>query len=144
MAGEFTTDMAQTLLAEVFAPWVNQIGLKAEFLEADGGNFVVPDNAALALRGGPGEGVVCGQAVAAIADTVSVLTLAGANGRFRNCTTIDFSCNFLRPLMRGEIAVRTQVLANGRKTATVRVEIRQAGGGKLAATAHCAFLYLED
>ena len=144
MTEGFSPGDAQDLLDSVLAPWVVSMGIKVTAFEATGGDFRVPENSALALRGGPGKGVLCGQAVAAIADTVSVLTLAGVNGRFRNCTTNDFSCNFLRPLMQGEVAVRAEVLANGRRSATVRVDIRQAGGGKLAATAHLAFLYLED
>ncbi len=144
MAGEFSPRDAEKLLAEVFAPWIAGMGLRVEAFDATGGDFVLDENSALALRGGPGRGVICGQAIAAVADTVAVLTLAGVNGRFRNCTTNDFSVNFLRPLMQGEVAIRAEALSNGRRSATVRVEVRQQKGGKLAATAHLAFLYLED
>ena len=152
----FSPADAQALLQSVFAPWVRALSLETLAFDASGGDFILPQNADLCLSGGPGQNVICGQAVMAVADTVSVLTLAGVNKRFRNCTTLDMATNFLRPLMLGPVAIRGEVLSNGRKSALVRVELRQAplgkpagkpSGkpvGKLAATANCAFLYLED
>lgn len=148
MDTSFGAKEADDLLATVFAPWVRALNLRATGFDATGGDFILPENSDLCLSGGPGTNVICGQAVMAVADTVSVLTLAGVNKRFRNCTTIDMATNFLRPLMLGEVVIRGEVLSNGRKTALVRVELRQAKDGvttgKLAATANCAFLYLED
>ncbi|MEZ5872360.1 MAG: PaaI family thioesterase [Nitratireductor sp.] len=148
MEPSFGTSDADDLLATVFAPWVRALKLKATGFDANGGDFTLPENRDLCLSGGPGTDVICGQAVMAVADTVSVLTLAGVNKRFRNCTTLDMATNFLRPLMLGPVSIRGEVLSNGRKSALVRVEMRQALDGKplgkLAATANCAFLYLED
>ena len=148
MDASFGTAQADELLATVFAPWVRALNLGVSGFDASGGDFILPENSELCLSGGPGTNVICGQAVMAVADTVSVLTLAGVNGRFRNCTTLDMATNFLRPLMLGPVAIRGEVLSNGRKSALVRVELRQAMAGKplgkLAATANCAFMYLED
>ncbi|MFZ1813262.1 MAG: PaaI family thioesterase [Rhizobiaceae bacterium] len=142
--GDFSPIDAQELLASVFAPWVQALNIRVAGFDEAGGDFEVPENRDICLRGGPGEGVICGQAVCSIADTVAVLTLAGVNKRFRNCTTLDLSCNFLRPLPVGPVDVRAEAISNGRKTAVVRCEFRSAGSSKLAATANCAFLYLED
>ena len=143
MTSAFGPPEAARLLAGVFAPWVCALNLQPLAFDEAGGDFLLPANADLTLNGGPGKGVICGQATAAIADTVSVLTLSAANGRFRTLTTTDMSCTFLRPLMLGDVAVRVHILSNGRKTAACRTELRQHGKEKLAMTANCTFLYLE-
>ena len=104
------------------------------------GRFVLPQNSRLS-RGG---GILCGQAIAAAADTVSVLALSAFNGRFRACTTVDLTSHFMRPLSEADTEIRVEALSNGRRMAVTRVEFRSAGGGKLAAAATCAFAYLED
>lgn len=127
----------------MFAPWVVDIGLRADDLGPDRARFTVPENPALALRGGPGSGVICGQALAAIADSVSVLALAGANGRFRNCTTTDMSVSYLRPAT-GALEIEVSVPRNGRQLASCQVTIRAAGHSKPAALATATFMYIGD
>ena len=87
------------LLRDAFAPWVQALGLRPEALGATGATFTLPGSDAIARKGGDGPAVVCGQALAAAADTAAVLTLCGLNGRFRNCTTVDLTVHFMRPLM---------------------------------------------
>ena len=77
MDASFGTAQADELLATVFAPWVRALNLGVSGFDASGGDFILPENSELCLSGGPGTNVICGQAVMAVADTVSVLTLAG-------------------------------------------------------------------
>ncbi|MEM9012624.1 MAG: acyl-CoA thioesterase domain-containing protein [Pseudomonadota bacterium] len=143
MAESFGPDAMRALLAEVFAPWVQALGLQPQQVDDTGADFTLPADEALLRAGGEGGGMVCGQAMAAAADTASVVTLAALNGRFRACTTVDMSVHFLRPLPPGAVALRVEALSNGRRMATTRVEFRAEGAAKLAATATCAFVYLE-
>ena len=143
--GEFGPAEMSALLAEAFAPWVQALELAPQELTATGARFSMPGAASLARGGGDGPAVVCGQALAAAADTAAVLTLCGLNGRFRNCTTVDLTVHFMRPLMQGTpVLIETEALSNGRRMATVRVEFRAEGSAKRAASATCAFAYLED
>ncbi len=137
------TDM-KSLLAEVFAPWIQTLGIVPLANTDTGASFRLPENSDLVRGGGDGPGVVCGQAVAAVADTASVLALSALNGRFRNCTTVDMTTHFLRPMPLGDVDVRVEAVSNGRRMAVTRAEFRAAGSEKLAATATCAFAYLED
>ena len=144
MTHSFGIDEAHDLLGRAFAPWVQALGLRAEGFDAEGGDFILPASDAL-YRVAPGSSpILCGQAIAAAADTVSVLALAALNGRYRNLTTVDLTCHFLRPLGGGDTAIRLTALSNGRRMATTRAEFRQGTGGKLGATVTCAFAYLED
>ena len=143
MSGYGPEDMA-ALLGEVFAPWIQELNITPVEVTATGGRFRLPESARLVRGGGDGPKVVCGQAVAAVADTASVLALSALNGRFRNCTTVDLTTHYMRPLMLGDVDVTIEALSNGRRMAVTRAEFRSAGSDKLAATATCAFAYLED
>ncbi len=141
---EFGPDEAQALVAETFAPWVAELGLRLVEAGPTQATLTLPADARLQLTGGPGTGVLCGQAIAAVADTACVLALAGANGRFRNCTTVDMSVRFIRPIVNAAADITVDLESNGRKLAVCRVTIRAEGSGKTAALATATFMYLED
>ena len=143
MAGLAKSDI-QGMLEQVFAPWIQDMKLEVVDLTDTGGAFRIPANPALVRSGGDGPGVVCGQAIAAAADTFSVMALSHLNQRFRNLTTVDLTTHFMRPLMLGDVDVRIEAVSNGRRMAVTRAEFRAAGNAKIAATATLAFAYLED
>jgi acyl-coenzyme A thioesterase PaaI-like protein len=140
----FSIEDAKTLLQEAFAPWVLAQNLTPTSLGKSEAIFTLPANDAVALRGGPGAGLICGQAIASAADTATVIALAGANGRFRNCTTVDLSINYLRPLPMGDTKITVNIESNGRKLATCRLSIQSENAPKPAALATATFMYLED
>jgi len=140
----FSIEDGKALLQNAFAPWVLAQNLTPETLGKAQATFTLPANEDLALRGGPGAGLICGQAIAAAADTATVITLAGANGRFRNCTTVDLSVNYLRPLPMGDTKITVDIESNGRKLATCRLTIQSHSSQKPAALATATFMYLED
>lgn len=143
MAGLAKSDI-EDLLEEVFAPWVQDMGLEVIALTETGGRFRIPENPRLARGGGAFAPVVCGQALATAADTFSVMALCHLNQRFRNCTTVDLTTHFMRPLAVGPIEVTVEAVSNGRRMAVTRAEFRAEGSEKMAATATLAFAYLED
>jgi len=140
MQGEsFDCASMEQLYRDAFAPWIQALGIKVDALTDAGARFVLPHNPALSREGG----VVCGQAVAAVADTVGVLALAAKNGRYRQMTTVDMTSNFMRPLAMGNVQVGVTVLANGRRMATTRVDFWQTDPAKIGATATCVYAYLD-
>ena len=142
MAERWTPEEAQNFLDDVFAPWIKAMGLKVDAVMETGLKMRLPQNPDLTRGGGPGGGVVCGQAIAAAADTGSVVTLGALNGQFRPCTTVDLTTHFMRPLPEGDVEIEITALSNGRRMATTRAEFR-APGGKIAATTTCSFAYLD-
>lgn len=132
--------LARETLARVFAPWIVDLGLEPLSFDASGGDFLLPANPRLVHVGG----VICGQATASAADTAAVATLTALNGRFRVCTTVDLTTHFIRPLKPGDVAVRVEILSNGKRMAYTRVEMHQANDTRTAVTATSAFAYLED
>ena len=140
----FSIEDGKALLQEAFAHWVLAQNLTPVSFSKTQAIFTLPANDDLALRGGPGVGLVCGQAIAAAADTAVVIGLSGANGRFRNCTTVDLSINFLRPIPMGDTKIVVDIESNGRKLAVCRIAFYAEGSEKPAALSTATFMYLED
>ncbi|MEX3011968.1 PaaI family thioesterase [Hoeflea sp. TYP-13] len=128
----------KTFLAEHFAPWVKRLNIEPSEITETGVVFTVPAGDELARTGG----IVCGQAVSAIADTAGVLTLVAHNSDDRIMTTVDMTTHFMRPLMTGDIEATVTILSNGRRMATCRVDFRQSGSPKICAGATCAYAYV--
>lgn len=123
---------------EVFAPLVQQLEIDPVEITSAGACFEIPATD-FVLRTG---GIVCGQAVAAIADTIGVMTLFAHNEEPRIMTTVDMTTHFMRPLNEGLLEAEAFILANGRRMANVRIDIRQAGAAKSAGTSTCAYVYV--
>lgn len=140
----FDISEMQAMLGQSFAPWVQELGIQTVAKTATGAIFRLPENPQLVRPSKDAPAVVCGQSIAAVADTASVLALCGLNGRFRNCTTVDMTTSFLRPMFLGDVDIVIEALSNGRRMAVTRAEFRAAGSQKLGATASCTFAYLED
>jgi len=99
----FDIEEARRVLVNVFAPWVQDLRLSVE--EVD---YLPP--AGLAADWQPGAilrmafserlcrhgGVVCGQALMALADTSMVIAILAANRGYRPMTTVDQTTHFMR------------------------------------------------
>lgn len=141
---DFGIKDVSAFLEQVFAPWVQDLGIETNEVTPTGARFRLPENAALVRQNKDAPAIVCGQAIAAVADTASVLTLCLLNRRIRNCTTVDMTTHFLRPIPLGDVAVDIEAVSNGRRMAVTRAQFRAAGSTKPAAVATCTFAYLED
>ena len=142
MADDVNLADIQALMEEYCAPWVKQLDLTITGLRDDGADFLWRTSDDICRVVTETQKVVSGQAIMAVADTATMLMISGLNGKFVNCTTVDASTNFLRPLFAGNIDVSLTALSFGRKLVTARAEFRQAGQMKLAAHATSVFAYI--
>lgn len=138
MAGQMDIEGLKQLRDQSFAPMVLQLGIEPVEVTPDGARFEIPASGFVIRTGG----IVCGQAVAAIADTVGVMTLFAHNQEVRVMTTVDMATHFMRPLSEGMLEAEAFILSNGRRMATVRIDIRQSGSEKVAATTTCGYVYV--
>ena len=120
------TASLQAALAEYFAPWVQQLGLRV--VSAEGSQVLVrlPVDERLARVGG----MACGQALMAAADTCMVLALMQHLGAFRPCTTVQLNSSFLKPLAGQDGLIEARVLRAGKALAFGEIDIRGADDGK--------------
>ena len=128
----------QSALAEYFAPWVQDLGLTVERIEAGAVTLRLPQSDRLSRVGG----MLCGQAMMAAADTAMVLALISHFGEFRPCTTVQMNTSFLKPLSNQDALVEARVIRAGKSLAFGEIDIRGAQDGKSACRASTTYALL--
>jgi len=146
---EFDIEEARRVLREVFAPWVQDLGLTVSGIE-----FVPPPGAAAdwqpgaTLRMAFSErlcrhgGIVCGQALMALADTSMVIALLAANRGYRPMTTVDQTTHFMRAAMQSDVLAEARVVRLGRTMSFGRVTLSTLSDNKPVAMVSSAFAML--
>jgi uncharacterized protein (TIGR00369 family) len=128
------TDLA-AILADMFAPWVQDLGLTIESVEKEAVTTRMRASARLSRVGG----IVSGQAMTAMADTTMVLALAAAFGGFRPVATVDLSMSFMRAVKARDVVCEARVRRAGRSLAFVCAELRAFDEQDIAAAANGTF-----
>ena len=134
-SGAVDTAQLHNALRELFAPWVQDLGLVVHAAEPGSVTLRLPQNPALSRVGG----MLCGQAMMAAADTAMVLALIAHFGAFRPCTTVQMSTTFLKPLSGQDALVQATVLRAGKSLAFGEIELRGADDGRSAS--RCSTTY---
>ena len=139
--GFFTLETAQAQLSPGgdFGPWIWDLKLLAEHCADDSVRLRLPYGDHIARPGG----VVIGQAMMAVADTIMVLAICQRLGRFATLATISLTTNFLRAAVRQVIAV-ARVKKLGRTTAFGEVDFFVDGSDEPIAQALSTFAVLPD
>jgi uncharacterized protein (TIGR00369 family) len=132
------TNTLQSALAEYFAPWVQELGLKVEGFDAEGVTLRLPQSERLSRVGG----MLCGQAMMAAADTAMVLALIKYFGEFRPCTTVQMNSSFLKPLSNQDALVQARVIRAGKTIAFGEIDLRGAADGKSVCRASVTYALL--
>ena len=146
---EFDIEEARRVLREMFAPWVLDLGLTVERIE------IAPQPGAGAdwqpgavLRMGFSErlcrngGIVCGQALMALADTAMVIAILAANRGFRPMTTVDQTTHYLKAVASADVLADARVIRLGRTMSFGRVTLSSAADAKPVAMVSSAFAML--
>lgn len=128
----------QSALAEYFAPWVQELGLRVESFDADSVTLRLPQSERLSRVGG----MLCGQAMMAAADTAMVLALISQSGAFRPCTTVQMNTSFLKPLSNQDALVQARVLRAGKTLAFGEIDLRGADDGQSVCRASVTYALL--
>ena len=136
----FDTASAAALLATVFAPWVQDLDLSVERIEADSAVLRMPFSDRLCRD----NGVVCGQAMMSLADTAMVFAVSTAAGGYLPMTTVDQTMHFLRPAMRVNLRADARVVRLGRTMAYGSVTIHATGDTRPIAMAQTAYALLRE
>jgi uncharacterized protein (TIGR00369 family) len=147
-SGEFGIDEARRVLAEVFAPWVLDLGLSIESLDHEAPASAADWQPGAILRMTFSErlcrhgGVICGQALMAFADTAMVIAMVAANGGYRPMTTVDQTTHFMRAVASADVLADARVVRLGRSMGFGRVTLLNASDNKPVAMVSSAFAML--
>ena len=132
------TKTLDAALADYFAPWVRELGLRAEAVDADSATLRLPQSDRLSRVGG----MLCGQAMMAAADTAMVMALINQFGEFRPCTTVQMNTTFLKPLSGQDALVQARIVRTGKSLAFGEIDIRGAVDGKSVCRASTTYALL--
>ena len=129
----------ETVLAQVTAPIVQQLGLSVVAADAQQVTLRMPVTPVV-VHGG---GVVCGQALMAAADTAMILAVAASLGEFRPMTTVQPQTSFLKPVpgTATEVWVVCTLLRRGKSLAFGDIRLNTPDG-TLAAHATTTYALL--
>jgi uncharacterized protein (TIGR00369 family) len=146
---EFDLDEARRVLGDVFAPWVQDLGLAVEAIATAPPPDAAADwqpGAVLRMRFSDrlcrSGGIVCGQALMALADTAMVIAILAANRGFRPMTTVDQTTHFLKAVASSDVLADARVVRLGRTMSFGRVTLSSAADNKPVAMVSSAFAML--
>jgi len=126
-------------LEENFAPWVRDLAI--EVAEARPGRVVlrIPADPRIARVGG----IVCGQAMMALADTAMALAVATGRGAFVPTTTVSQTTTFLRPASGPMLVADARVVRAGRTLAYGEISLHAGDPDRPVAHAVSTYMLLE-
>jgi len=147
----FDIEAARRILEEVFAPWVQDLRLSIDGIECTpppsapagwqpGAVLRMPFSERLCRHGG----VVCGQALMALADTSMVIAILAANRGYRPMTTVDQTTHFMRAAANSDVLADARVVRLGRTMSFGRVTLLNAADDKPVAMVSSAFAMLQE
>lgn len=147
--GTFDIEEARRVLREVFAPWVLDLDLSVVGIDYEkpanssadwqpGATLRMAFSDRLCRHGG----VVCGQAMMALADTAMVIAVLAANRGYRPMTTLDQTTHFMRPVSQSDVIADARVLRLGRTMSFGRITLSSASDQKPVAMVSSAFAML--
>src|SRR5262245_53955814 len=144
----FGLEDARRVLGEVFAPWVLDLGLSVESLDHQAPPDAPDWQPGAVLRLAFSErlcrhgGVVCGQALMALADTSMVIAILAANRGYRPMTTVDQTTHFMRAVSSSDVLADARVVRLGRTMSFGRVTLLSATDNMPVAMVSSAFAML--
>jgi uncharacterized protein (TIGR00369 family) len=148
-AVDFDIAEARRMLGEVFAPWVQDLGLSVVSIDhaappdagtdwQPGAILRMPFSERLCRNGG----IVCGQALMAFADTAMVIANLAANRGYRPMTTVDQTTHFMRAVTASDVLADARIVRMGRTMSFGRVTLFGAADNKPVAMVSSAFAML--
>src|SRR5450432_2302186 len=129
-ADDFDIEEARRVLGDVIAPWVQDLGLSIGGIECGpppgapgdwqpGAVLRMAFSERLCRHGG----IVCGQALMALADTAMVIAIQAAIRGYRPMTTVDQTTHFIRPVTASDVLAEARVVRLGRTMSFGRVTL---------------------
>jgi uncharacterized protein (TIGR00369 family) len=146
---KFDIEQARGVLREVFAPWVQDLGLSIIGIESDPPPAAPADwqpgavlRMAFSDRLCRHGGIICGQALMALADTAMVIAVLAANRGYRPMTTVDQTTHFMRPAAQSDVIADARVVRLGRTMSFGRITLSSSTDNKPLAMVSSAFAML--
>lgn len=135
-----STDQAQAFLASSFARWVQALDLRVDQITPEGRAVLsMPITDDVARMGG----IVCGQALATLADTAMVMATAAHFGEPRDVATTNLDTQFLSAGRGERISCTARITRAGRSLIFAQADLVALPDGRPVASASATFFVPE-
>lgn len=128
--------IAQRLLKENFASWVQDLSPTVTSIGPDAAVLEIPVTPHIARVGG----IVCGQALATLADTSMVFACAGHLGEFTLVATTNLETRFLAAAKGDVIRCEARVIKAGRALIFTEARLSRLPDSRDVAAASATFM----
>ena len=126
---EITLKEAQDFYDNSFAPWIKAMDISFVSVGKDRAVLRIPASPDLNRLGG----MICGQAIMALADTAMVFATAANAGGFVPMTSVNMATTFLRPAEGAEMFADARIIKSGRRLVYGEVNIHMGDAEKSVA-----------
>ncbi|WP_323771225.1 PaaI family thioesterase [Antarctobacter sp.] len=130
---------AQRLLEENFAPWVMALQPRVTAIGEESAVLEIPVTPDIARMGG----IVCGQALATLADTSMVFACAGRLGAFKPVATTNLETRFLSAARGEAVRCTARVIKAGRAMIFAEATLIRLPDAVPVAAASATFFFAE-
>lgn len=130
-----TPKTAQNILDSAFAPWIRALSPQITAIGPDGCSMRIPVTPDINRIGD----IVCGQALASLADTAMVFACFGHLDAPEPVGTVTLDTQFLRPAKGDSIRAEAEVTRGGKSMIFARATLIAEPSGKAVALATATF-----
>jgi uncharacterized protein (TIGR00369 family) len=131
----FDVAAAEAVVRDKLAPWIQDLNLKIDAVAPDGATLRLPYDDKLARVGG----LVCGQAMMALADTAMIFVVSAVNGGFVEMATTNITTSFFRPATGKDVIAKGRALKTGKLLVFGEVTLYADGDDRPVAQATCTY-----
>ena len=126
---EITLAEARDFYKNSFADWIQELDITITDISKGRATLRIPASDRINRLGG----MICGQAIMALADTAMVFAVAANAGSFVSMTSVNMQTTFLRPAEGEEMFAEAQVLKSGKRLVYGEVNLRMGDASKSVA-----------
>ncbi|MCC3304977.1 PaaI family thioesterase [Sneathiella sp. HT1-7] len=123
---EITLTEARDFFDNSFADWIKDLDITITDITKDSATMRIPATDRINRLGG----MICGQAIMALADTAMVFAVAANAGSFVSMTSVNMQTTFLRPAEGEELYAVAQIVKSGKRLVYGDVNLHMGDAAK--------------
>ncbi|MDF2367278.1 PaaI family thioesterase [Sneathiella sp.] len=123
---EITLKEAQDFFENSFADWIKELDITITDITTGSATLRIPATDRINRLGG----MICGQAIMALADTAMVFAVAANAGSFVSMTSVNMQTTFLRPAQGDEMFAEARIVKSGKRLVYGEVNLHMGDAAK--------------
>lgn len=123
---EITLTEARDFFDNSFADWIKDLDITITDITKDSATMCIPATDRINRLGG----MICGQAIMALADTAMVFAVAANAGSFVSMTSVNMQTTFLRPAQGEKMFAVAKVIKSGKRLVYGEVNLHMGDAAK--------------